>query len=128
VVVDMLFNDLFLVMVIPIVTISIPPVIPIPIPVFRTVLVAAPVGVALALFPAVMFPCRGFVALMVVLIVFVLFASSVLSCPCITPESKCHPNQCYAYDQELPFHVDLLRLGLRAEPFGLFDRYDESDR
>ncbi len=102
-------------------------VIPIPVTVRPAMVVAVPVWTPLALVPPVMMPMGLFLALMITFLIVVPFAlfTSVVIGPGVAAYGQCESDQCYAYDQDLPCHVNLLRIGLRAVPFGLFNPYDE---
>jgi hypothetical protein len=131
--VDVLFHYWLKVMAPFVMAITIPTVIPVAIaikviPIRVTMppamVVTVPVWISFALMPSVMMSMVRLVALMIALVILVPFAlfTSVVICPGVAAYCQSESDQCYAYDQDLPCHVNLLRIGLRAVPFGLLTR------
>jgi hypothetical protein len=78
------------------VVMAVPIRVTIPMIISPMMLVAIPVRVSFALFPAVMVPLRGLVGLMICLVIPAVFAAPAVFCPSVAP--KCHrkTNQCDA--------------------------------
>ena len=89
VVIDMLFHHPFAGVIIPV-------GMPIPMAVFWTMPIIVLVGVAPALFPAVMVSGRGLGAVMIPLVIAVILATPALFRPCVAPQCQRKSHQCDA--------------------------------
>jgi hypothetical protein len=115
--IDVLFNYPFAGMVITIptvISIPVPSIIPVPIPIFPAMLIAVPVWVPLAFVPSVVMPWRCFIIVLVTLVVPMPSIASVSISPCVAAQCQGESYQCYADDHEFAYHVDLLAFGLRS--------------
>jgi hypothetical protein len=124
--IDVLLYYSFLVMTPLVVTIpvAVPAVMAILVTILPAMLVAVPVWIPFALVPPVMMSMVRLVAVVIALAIIVVLAVSATVCPCVASQSQYKSNQNDACQNELPCHCNLLSVGLKPDPCGLFNPYD----